>query len=125
MHARKPVNRHFYRQGKSRVYLTPVDDILAVRYDRTAKAEVRKILRLLGQVREIESQQLYLVELSEGTNPTTAVKRLQPSIDKGTIEAVAPVLLDERSEMLHILIDEIIVRFKPTVAAKQRKQLEK
>ncbi|MDQ2922364.1 MAG: hypothetical protein M3R52_12245 [Acidobacteriota bacterium] len=125
MRAKKPAGRHFYRQGKTRVYLKPVDDTLAVRYNKRAKSQVRKTLGSLGQVSEIESQQLFIVHLAEGSKEETASQHLQPLIDKGLIESVAPVLRDEESQLLQVLTDEITVRFKPTLAAKERKQMEK
>jgi hypothetical protein len=125
MRAKKSASRHFYRQGKTKVYLKPVDDTLAVRYNKSAKAQVRKTLRSLGQVSEIESQQLFILHLPAGTKKEIAAQDLQPLIDKGAIESVAPVLRDEESQMLQVLTDEITVRFKPTLAAKKRKQVEK
>jgi len=125
MRAKKPASHHFYRQGKTKVYLKPVDNTLAVRYNKNAKAQVRGTLRSLGQVSEIESQQLFIVHLTEGTKEETARQHLQPLIDKGAIESVAPVLRDEESQLLQVLTDEITVRFKPTLAAKERKQMEK
>ena len=120
--------RHFYRQGKTKVYLKRVDDMLAVRYNKRAKAQVRKTLGSLGQVdelREIESQQLFIAHFLEGTKEETVLEQLQPLIDKGAIESVAPVLRDEESQMLQVLTNEITVRFKPALAAKERKQVEK
>lgn len=51
MSAKKLTGRH-YRQGKTKVYLRRVDNTLAVRYDKGAKAHVRKTLCALGQGRE-------------------------------------------------------------------------
>ena len=124
MRPKKP-GRHFYRQGKTKVYLKPVDNTLAVRYRQRAKAQVRKALRSLGQVSEIKSQQLFIVELSEGTKEQEARARLQPLTEKGAIDSLAPLLRDEDSQLLQVLTDEITVRFKPTIAAKERKQIEK
>ena len=125
MRAKKSAGRHFYRQGKAKVYLKPVDNTLAVRYNKTAKARVGKTLGSLGQVSEIESQKLFIVRLPADAKAETALERLQPLIDKGAIESVAPVLRDEESQLLQVLTNEITVRFKPTLAAKERKQLEK
>ena len=125
MRAKKTAGRHFYRQGKTKVYLKPVDNTLAVRYNSSAKSQVRKILSSLGQLSEIESQRLFIVQLLEGTTEETAAQHLQPLMDKGTIESIAPVLRDEESKLLQVLTDEITIRFKPTLAAKERKQVEK
>lgn len=127
MRSKEPA-RHFYRQGKTKVYLKPVDNTLAVRYNKNARAQVRKTLRSLGEVievSEIESQQLFIVHLSEGSKEESISQHLQSLIDKGAIESVAPVLRDEESQLLQVLTDEITVRFKPDLAAKERKQLEK
>ncbi len=128
MRAKKPAGRHFYRQGKTKVYLKPVNNTLAVRYNKSGKAQVRKTLRSLGEVSdvsEIESQQLFIVRLLAGTKEETALQHLQPLIDKGAIESVAPVLRDEESQLLQVLTNEITVRFKPTLAVKERQQMEK
>ena len=128
MRAKKPAGRHFYRQGKAKVYLRRVDNTLAVRYDKVAKAQVRKALRALGdvtEVSEIESQQLFIVRFAEGIREETALEHLQPLVDRGSIESVSLVLRDEDSQLLQVLTDEITVRFKPTLAAKERKQVEK
>jgi len=124
----KKAARHFYRQGKTKVYLKPVANTLAVRYNKSAKAQVRKALgslREVDEVREIESQQLFIAHFLESTKAETVLEQLQPLIDKGAIESVAPVLRDEESQLLQVLTDEITVRFKPALAAKERKQLEK
>ena len=127
MRSKKP-GRHFYRQGKTKVYLKRVDDMLAVRYNKSAKAQVRKTLRALGEVddvREIESQRLFIAHFLEGTKEETVLEHLQPLIERGAIESVSPVLRDEESQLLQVLTDEITVRFKSTLAAKERRQMEK
>lgn len=127
MRAKKPA-RHFYRQGKTKVYLKPVDNTLALRYNKSARAQVRKTLRSLGgviEVNEIASQQLFIVHLSEQSKEESVRQQLQPLIDKGAIESVSPVLRDEESQLLQVLTDEITVRFKSALAAKERKQVEK
>lgn len=125
MHKKRAAGSHFYRQGKSKVYIEPVDNTLAVRYNTSARAQVRKALRSLGQLSEIESQGLLVVHLPEGVKEETALQQLELLIDQGTIESVFPVLLDKESQLLQVLTDEITVRFKPTVSAKERKQIEK
>lgn len=124
MRAKKSAGRQFYRQGNTKVYLKPVDNTLAVRYNQSARAQVRRRLSSLGELSEIESQQLFIVYLSAGTNGEAARHHLQSLLDKGAIEALAPVLRDEKSQLLQVLTDEITVRFKPTVAARERKQME-
>jgi hypothetical protein len=125
MREKKPASRHFYRQGKTKVYLTRVDNTLAVRYKKVAKSLVQETLRSLGQVSEIGTQQLFIVRLSDGIEEETARQQIKPLVDKGSIEAVWPVLRDEKSQLLHVLTDEITVRFKPTLKAVERKQIEK
>lgn len=125
MRAKKSAGRQFYRQGKTKVYLKPVDNTLAVRYNKSAKTPVGKTLRSLGQVNEIKSQQLFIVHLAEGMNEESARQHLKSLLDRGAIEALAPVLRDEESQLLQVLTDEITVRFKPTLAAKARKQMAK
>ena len=101
------------------------DNTLAVRYETSDRAQVRKILRSLGELSETESQRLLIVRLPDGVTVETAIQQLQPLLDKGQIESVFPVLLDKESQLLQVLTDEITVQFKPTVRAKARKQIEK
>jgi hypothetical protein len=65
------------------------------------------------------------VHLPGGVKVESALQKLQPLLDKEKIECVFPVLLDKESKLLQVLTDEITVRFKPTVDAKKRKQIEK
>jgi hypothetical protein len=125
MRTKKAAGPHFYRQGKSKIYLEPVDNTLAVRYEASGKALVRKALRSLGELSETESQRLLIVRLPDEVKVETALQQLQPLLDKGKIESVFPVLLDKESQLLQVLTDEITVQFKPTVRANERKQIEK
>ncbi len=125
MRTKKATGPHFYRHGKSKVYLEPIDNTLAVRYETSGRAQVRKALRALGEVSENKSERLLLVHLPDGMKVETAAEQLQPLLDKGKIESVFPVLLDKESQLLQVLTDEITVRFKPTVRVKERKQVEK
>jgi hypothetical protein len=125
MRTKKAAGPHFYRQGKRKVYLEPADNILAVRYETSSKAQVRKLLRSLGKLSETESQRLLIVRLPDGVKAETAAEQLQPLLGKGKIESVFPVLRDQESQLLEVLTDEITVQFKPTVRAKERKQIER
>ena len=120
----KSSGRRSYRQGKSKVYLQPVDDVLAVRY-ANSKEEVREALSSLGKVREVEPQKLFVVQLSKATQKEQALKQIQPLIDRGLIESVVPVLRDEESQLLQVLTDEVTVRFKHALPKKAREQVEK
>jgi hypothetical protein len=125
MRIKKAAGPHFYRQGKRKVYLDPVDNILAVRYETSSKAQIRKVLRSLGELSETQSERLLIVRLTDAMKAATAAEQLQPLLDKDKIESVFPVLCDKDSQLLQVLTDEITVRFKPTVRAKERKQIEK
>ncbi len=124
MKSKAPSGRRSYRQGKSKVYLQPVDDVLAVRY-AISKEEVRAALSLLGKVREVEAQKLFIVQLPEASEKESALRQLQPLVDNGLIESVVPVLRDEESQLLQVLTDEVTVRFKRALPKKERAQVEK
>jgi len=116
--------RRSYRHGKNKVYLQHVDDVLAVRYTKS-KEEVRKALTPLGKVREVEPQNLFIVQLPDGSDNEKALRQVQSLIEHGLIEAIVPVLRDEESQLLQVLTDEVIVRFKRALPKKQREQVEK
>jgi hypothetical protein len=62
MKSKEPSGRRSYRQGRTKIYLQPVEDVLAVRY-ANSKEEVRKTLSSLGKVKEVEPQKLFVVQL--------------------------------------------------------------
>lgn len=124
MKSKTTSGRRSYRHGKTKVYLQPVDDALAVRY-ANSKEEVRAALSSLGKVREVEPQNLFVVQLVDASQKERAVEQLQPLIDRGLIESLAPVLRDEESQLLQVLTDEVTVRFKRALPKKQREQVEK
>lgn len=125
MRTKKTAGSLFYGHGKGKVYLKPVANTLAVRHKASAREQVRKTLRSLGELSEIESQRLLVVHLPGGVKVEAALEKLKPLLDKEKIECVFPVLLDKESKLLQVLTDEITVRFKPSVDAKKRKQIEK
>lgn len=124
MKSKAPSGRRSYRQGKTKVYLQPVDDVLAVRY-ANSKEEVREALSSLGKVREVEPQKLFVVQLPKASQKEQALEQIQPLIDRGLIESIVPVLRDEESELLQVLTDEVTVRFKRALPKKERAQVEK
>ncbi|HEY0431249.1 MAG TPA: hypothetical protein VGC61_05505, partial [Pyrinomonadaceae bacterium] len=63
MSTKKAVRPLFYRHGKDKIFLESVDNTLAVRHKASARAQVRKLLRSLGELSEIESERLLVVHL--------------------------------------------------------------
>jgi hypothetical protein len=124
MKLKTPTGRRSYRHGKTKVYLQPVDDVLAVRYAKS-EVEVRAALSSLGKVKEVEAQKLFIVQLRGVSEKETALQQIQPLIDRGLIDSVVPVLRDEESQLLQVLTDEITVRFKRALPKKQREAVEK
>jgi len=124
MKSKAQSGRRSYRQGKTKVYLQPVDDVLAVRYAHS-KEEVREALSSFGKVRELEAQKVLIVQLPEASEKENALRELQRLMDSGMIDSVVPVLRDEESQLLQVLTDEITVRFKRALPKKEREQVEK
>jgi len=120
----RAARRAFYRQGKRKVYMEPLDNTIAVRYRESAEADVYEVLRSLGQVRLIESQRLLIVEFPDAAHRAAALKQLRPWLDEGVVEFVTPVLRDADSHLCQILTDEIAVRFKSALPAKRLKAVE-
>lgn len=124
MKSKTPSARRFYKQGKTKVYLTPANDVVAVRYGKS-KEKVRAALAELGPVKEVEAQKLFILELPSQKERQAALQQLQPLIDRGLIESVVPVMRDKESQLLQVLTDEITVRFKRPLPKKEREQVEK
>ena len=124
MRTKRTARKPFYRQGETKVYLEPLEDTYAVRYKKKAKAKVYGRLRSLGQVKDIESQDLYIVQIEDSTQRESALKQLQELMDSGLIEFITPVLRDKESQLMLILTDEITVRFRSRVPQKQLKSAE-
>ena len=116
--------RRSYRHGKNKVYLQAADEVLAVRYAKS-KEKVRDALSSLGKVRQLEPQNLFIVQLPDGSDKEKAIREVQPLIDNGLIDAIVPVLRDEESQLLQVLTDEVTVRFKRALPKKEREQVEK
>ena len=117
-------HRAFYRQGEKKIYVEPLADTIAVRYRQGVKAELAQMLHGLGRVRDIQEQRLLIVEFTDAAQSATALKQLQPWVDNGALEFVAPVLQDSESRLQQILTDEITVRFKSGLPAKRLKGVE-
>jgi hypothetical protein len=124
MPTKTTARRPFYRQGKTKVYLELLENTLAVRYKKSEKADIYAALRSLGQVRDIESQEMFIVHLHDSTDNEAALKKLQQLSEAGGIEFITPVLRDKESQLLQILTDEITVRFATTPAQEQLKSVE-
>ncbi|HKO59851.1 MAG TPA: hypothetical protein VJV03_01710 [Pyrinomonadaceae bacterium] len=124
MKSKPQSGRRSYRHGKNKVYLQPVDDVVAVRYI-TAKEELRHALTGFGTVKEIEPQKLFLVQLRSSSNREEVLDQVESFIERGVVEAVVPVWRDEESQLLQVLTDEVTVRFKRPLPKKEREQVEK
>ena len=124
MKSKPQTGRRSYRHGKNKVYLQPVEDVVAVRYS-SSKEELRKALGSFGSVRDIEPQKLLMVQLRSSSDREKVLKEVQSFIDSGAAEAIVPVLRDEESQLLQVLTDEVTVRFKRPLPKKEREQVEK
>jgi hypothetical protein len=116
--------RRSYRHGKNKVYLQPVDDVIAVSYT-TSREELRQRLTAFGAVKEVGPQQLFLVHLHSSSNRQEVLDQVESFIERGVADAVVPVWRDEESQLLQVLTDEVTVRFKHPVPKKEREQVEK
>ena len=116
--------RRSYRHGKNKVYLQPADDVVAVRYAEP-KEELRAALSLFGKVKEVEPQQLFIVQLSSSADKDKVTEQVHSLIATGVAEAIVPVWRDEESQLLQVLTDEVTVRFKRPLPKKDRAQVEK
>ena len=124
MKSKPQTGRRSYRHGKNKVYLQPVEDVVAVRY-ASSKEELRKALGSYGMVREVEPQQLFMVQLRSASDKKGVLEEVQSFIDSGAAEAIVPVWRDEESQLLQVLTDEVTVRFKRVLPKKEREQVEK
>jgi hypothetical protein len=124
MPSTKGEKKIFYRHGKTKIYLEPAEDTFAIRFDKKARPNIEELLRSLGFVREVESENLSIVELNDPARQE-ALGKLRELLDAGEIEFITPVLRDKESQLLQILTDEITVRLKPNVTLKQLKSAEK
>jgi acetylglutamate kinase len=93
-------------------------EYIAVRYASGREKEVTEKLKDLGELNSSPSQRLVIVELSKANKAKTALADLQPLLEDGTIDFVAPVLVDKESNLKQIPTDEITVRFKDEPSAK-------
>jgi len=124
MKSKPQTGRRSYRHGKNKVYLQPVEDVVAVRY-ASSKEELRKALSSFGTVREVEPQQLFMVQLRSSSDKGKVLDQVQSLIDSGAAQAIVPVWRDEESQLLQVLTDEVTVRFKRVLPKKEREQVEK
>lgn len=124
MKSKPQTGRRSYRHGKNKVYLQPVDDVVAVRY-ANSKEELREALSTFGTVKEVEPQQLLMVQLRSSSDKERVLDQVQSFIDTGAAESVVPVWRDEESQLLQVLTDEVTVRFKRALPKKEREQVEK
>ena len=124
MKSKPQTGRRSYRHGKNRVYLQPAEDVVAVRY-ASSKEELQEALSSFGTVREVEPQQLFMVQLRSASDKEKVLDEVQPFIDSGVAEAIVPVWRDEESQLLQVLTDEVTVRFKRALPKRERAQVEK
>lgn len=124
MKSKPQTGRRSYRHGKNKVYLQPVEDVVAVRY-ASSKEELRQALSSFGTVKEVEPQQLFMVQLRSSSDKEKVLAQVQSFIDRGAAEAIVPVWRDEESQLLQVLTDEVTVRFKRVLPKKEREQVEK
>ena len=124
MKSKPQTRRRSYKHGKNKVYLQPVEDVVAVRY-ASSKEELRKALGSFGTVNDNEQQQLFVVQLRSSADKQTVLSEVQSFIDSGAAEAIVPVWRDEESKLLQVLTDEVTVRFKRELPKKEREQVEK
>src|SRR5918994_1733729 len=124
MKSKPQTSRRSYRHGKNKVYLQPVEDVIAVRYG-SSKEELREALRSFGTVKEVEQQQLFMLQLRSSSDKEKVLEQVQSFIDSGAAEAIVPVWRDEESQLLQVLTDEVTVRFKRELPKKEREQVEK
>ncbi len=123
--AKAPNKPRAYRQGARTVEVESLDDVWAVRFAELAKASVQGALRKFGEVREITSQRLFVVELAKPAQQDDLLAALTSLLDRGDIEFFKPVMCDPESRLQQILTDEISVRFKKVPSAKELKAVEK
>jgi len=124
MKSKSQTGRRSYRHGKNKVYLQPVEDVVAVRYV-SSKEELRKALGSFGTVKDVEQQHLFMVQLRSSSDKQNVLEKVQSFIDSGAAEAIVPVWRDEESQLLQVLTDEVTVRFKRVLPKKEREQVEK
>ena len=124
MKSKRQTGRRSYRHGKNKVYLQPVEDVVAVRY-ASSKEELREALSSFGHVKEVEPQKLFIIQLSSSTDKEKVIEQAQTFIESGVAEAIVPVWRDEQSQLLQVLTDEVTVRFKRPLLKKEREQVEK
>ena len=124
MKSKPQTGRRSYRHGKNKVYLHPVEDVVAVRY-ASSKEELRKTLSSFGTVKEVEQQQLFVVQLRSSSDKEKVLDQVKSLIESGSAEAIVPVWRDEESQLLQVLTDEVTVRFKRVLPKKEREQVEK
>jgi len=124
MKSKSQTGRRSYRHGKNKVYLQPVEDVVAVRYV-SSKEELRKALASFGTVKDVEQQHLFMVQLRSSSDKQNVLEKAQSFIDSGAAEAIVPVWRDEESQLLQVLTDEVTVRFKRVLPKKEREQVEK
>ena len=124
MKSKSRTGRRSYRHGTNKVYLQPVHDVVAVRYTKPAE-ELRAALSVFGKVKDVEPQQLLIVQLSSSADKEKVLEQAESFIATGAAEAIVPVWRDEESQLLQVLTDEITVRFKRALPKKEREQVEK
>ena len=124
MKSKPQTRRRSYRHGKNKVYLQPVEDAIAIRY-ASSKEELREALSSFGTVKEVEQQQLFMVQLRSASDKGKVLNQIQSFIESGAVEAVFPVWRDEESQLLQVLTDEVTVRFKRALPKREREQVEK
>lgn len=123
--AEPPSKRRAYRQGARNVVVESLDNVWAVRFAASAEATVQKALSGFGEVREIATQRLFVVELSKSAQQGDLLATLRSLLDQGDIEFFKPVLCDPESRLQQIPTDEISVRFKKVPSEKDLKAVEK
>lgn len=117
--------RASYHQGQKKVYVEPLEDIIAARYFDKSKEEVHQAISDFGQIRDVKPQKIFIIDFTDEAKRAEAADKLQELLSKGLIEFFTPVLLDEQSQLRQILTDEINVRFKQVPPSRQLKAVEK
>ena len=124
MKSKPQTGRRSYRHGKNKVYLQPVEDVVAVRY-ASSREKLREALGSFGTIKDVEPQKLFMVQLRSSSDQKRLLAKVQSLIDSGIAEAIVPVWRDEESQLLQVLTDEVTVRFKRALPKKEREQVEK
>jgi len=100
---------------------TKIENRLAVRYRKGAEGKLSLLLNRWGDVTEIKSRQLFIIDLPDSNSRKAIIEQLQQWKEEGLIEDIAPVVDDPTSKSPRILTDEITVRFKSEVSEQDLK----